>query len=151
MRAFVIAMECEAACVRPHLRPGDRLYVSGIGKVNAAMTTQKAIDEGATEIREGGLKFAGDAAVPSTGKLLLTGGYLMTENVGDFPAELHVNLGELDDAKRYVIASFDGERPATMPTVYVNDSTTYPAGYCLWYSGKNLVFGYRRGAVLLVR
>lgn len=55
MRAFVIAMECEADAVRPHLRPGDRLYVSGIGKVNAAAATQKAIDEGATEIWNAGL------------------------------------------------------------------------------------------------
>ena len=45
MRAFVIAMECEAAAVRPLLGPGDRLYVSGIGKVNAASATQRAVDE----------------------------------------------------------------------------------------------------------
>ena len=55
MRAFVIAMECEAACVRPYLKPGDRLYVSGIGKVNAAAATQKAICEGADEIWNAGL------------------------------------------------------------------------------------------------
>ena len=132
---------------------GDNAASGGLVKTGEGVLTLTAANtyEGATEIREGGLRFAGDAAVPSADKLLLTGGYLMTENVGDFPAELHVNLGELDDAKRYVIASFDGERPATMPTVYVNGSTTYPAGYCLWYRGKDLVFGYRRGAVLLVR
>lgn len=50
MRAFVIAMECEADCVRPHLKPEDRLYVAGIGKVNAAAATQRAICEGADEI-----------------------------------------------------------------------------------------------------
>ena len=55
MRAFVIAMECEADCVRPHLKPGDRLYVSGIGKVNAAAATQRAICEGADEIWNIGL------------------------------------------------------------------------------------------------
>lgn len=55
MRAFVIAMECEAAAVRPHLGPYDRLYVSGIGKVNAAAATQKAICEGADEIWNVGL------------------------------------------------------------------------------------------------
>ena len=33
MRAFVIAMENEAEQVRPFLRDGDRLYVSGVGKV----------------------------------------------------------------------------------------------------------------------
>lgn len=55
MRAFVIAMPCEADAVRPALGPDDRLYVCGIGKVNAAAVTQKAIDEGATEILNAGL------------------------------------------------------------------------------------------------
>ncbi|MGN0834125.1 MAG: hypothetical protein ACI4RD_10840 [Kiritimatiellia bacterium] len=55
MRAFVIAMECEAACVRPWLQPGDRLYVCGIGKVNAAAATQQALCAGATEIWNAGL------------------------------------------------------------------------------------------------
>ncbi len=50
MRAFVIAMENEAEQVRPLLKDGDRLYVSGVGKVNAAAATQKAIDAGAGEI-----------------------------------------------------------------------------------------------------
>ena len=55
MRAFVIAMECEAETVRPWLRPDDRLYVSGVGKVNAAAATQKAICEGADEVWNVGL------------------------------------------------------------------------------------------------
>ena len=55
MRAFVIAMRCEADAVEPHLKPGDRLYVAGIGKVNAAAATQKAICEGADEIWNVGL------------------------------------------------------------------------------------------------
>lgn len=55
MRTFVIAMQCEADAVKPHLRPGDRLYVSGIGKVNAAAAAMKAICEGATEIWNFGL------------------------------------------------------------------------------------------------
>ena len=55
MRAFVIAMESEAKVVRPYLREGDRLYVCGIGKVNAAAATQKAIDDGATEIFNAGV------------------------------------------------------------------------------------------------
>jgi len=65
MRAFVIAMECEADCVRPFLKGDDRLYVSGIGKVNAAAATQKAICEGATEIYNAGLcgGFGADIAV----------------------------------------------------------------------------------------
>ena len=55
MRAFVIAMECEAATVRPFLRMSDRLYVSGIGKTNAAATTMKAICEGADAVWNVGL------------------------------------------------------------------------------------------------
>lgn len=45
MKVFVIAMECEAECVRPHMKEGDKLIVSGIGKVNAAAATQRAISE----------------------------------------------------------------------------------------------------------
>ena len=55
MRAFVIAMRCEADAVEPHLKPEDCLYVAGIGKVNAAAATQKAICEGADEIWNIGL------------------------------------------------------------------------------------------------
>ena len=43
-------MDCEADTVRPFLKSDDRLYVAGIGKVNAAAATQKAICEGATEV-----------------------------------------------------------------------------------------------------
>lgn len=65
MRAFVIAMRKEAEAIRPALGPGDRLYVSGIGKVNAAAATMKAICEGATEIWNAGLAggFGADLAV----------------------------------------------------------------------------------------
>ena len=45
--AFVVAMESEADAVRPHLRHGDRLVVCGVGKVNAALATQRAICDGA--------------------------------------------------------------------------------------------------------
>lgn len=55
MRAFVIAMESEAAAVRPHLGLGDRLFVAGVGKVNAAAATQRAIDAGATEVWNAGV------------------------------------------------------------------------------------------------
>lgn len=55
MRAFVIAMQSEADAVKPCLGPDDRLYVSGVGKVNAAAATQKAICEGADEIWNVGL------------------------------------------------------------------------------------------------
>lgn len=54
-RAFVVAMEREAAAIRPHLIKTDRLYVSGVGKVNAAAATMKAICEGAEEIWNVGL------------------------------------------------------------------------------------------------
>ncbi len=54
-RAFVIAMECEAAAVRPHLKVDDKLYVCGIGKVNAAAATMQAIKDGATEVWNAGL------------------------------------------------------------------------------------------------
>ncbi len=50
MKAFVVAMENEAEQVRHLIGEGDRLYVSGVGKVNAAAATQKAIDAGADEI-----------------------------------------------------------------------------------------------------
>lgn len=55
MRAFVIAMESEAAAVRPPLGADDRLLVAGVGKVNAAAATQRAIDAGATEIWNAGV------------------------------------------------------------------------------------------------
>lgn len=63
MRAFVIAMEAEADCVRPFLKDGDRLYVSGIGKVNAAMAAQQAVGDGATELVNCGLVGGFDPAM----------------------------------------------------------------------------------------
>ena len=55
-RVYVIAMECEADCVRPHLSGDDRLVVSGVGKVNAAAGAMRAILEfGAEEIVNVGL------------------------------------------------------------------------------------------------
>ena len=63
MRAFVIAMENEAAEVRPFLKEGDRLYVAGVGKVNAAAATQKAIDAGADEILNCGVAGGLDPAM----------------------------------------------------------------------------------------
>ena len=63
MRTVVVAMEYEAEAVRPHLRDGDRLVVSGIGKVNAAAATQKAIDEGADEIVNCGVAGGLDASM----------------------------------------------------------------------------------------
>ena len=54
-RAFVIAMPSEADAVRSALAPDDLLFVSGIGKVNAAAATMRAICAGATEIWNVGL------------------------------------------------------------------------------------------------
>lgn len=50
MRAVIVALESEAAAVRACLTAGDRLYVSGVGKVNAAACAQEALDDGATEV-----------------------------------------------------------------------------------------------------
>ena len=88
MRAFVIAMECEAACVRPYLRAGDSLYVCGIGKVNAAAATQRAICEGATEIWNFGF----------------AGGFDPSMNVGDVVAissavEYDFDLAKLNNTR----------------------------------------------------
>ena len=56
MRVYVIAMECEADAIREHIAEGDRLIVSGIGKVAAAAAAQKAISlYGADEIVNAGL------------------------------------------------------------------------------------------------
>lgn len=94
MKAFVIAMACEAEAVKPSMQTGDRLYLSGIGKVNAALATQRAIDEGASEIVNAGV----------------CGGFDETMRIGDVfevgraveydfdLAELnHTRVGQLDE------------------------------------------------------
>ena len=63
MRAFIIAMECEAEQVRPSMKDGDMLIVAGVGKVNAAAATQKAIDAGADEIVNCGVSGGLDPAM----------------------------------------------------------------------------------------
>ena len=63
MRAFVVAMECEAEQVRPFLGEGDALVVAGVGKVNAAAAAQKAIDGGADEILNCGVAGGLDQAM----------------------------------------------------------------------------------------
>ena len=50
MRVYVIAMECEARCVRPILKDDDKMLVCGIGKVNAAAAAQRAISEYGADI-----------------------------------------------------------------------------------------------------
>lgn len=96
MRAYVIAMACEAEAVRPALRAGDRLYLAGIGKVNAALTTQKAIDEGATEIVNAGVSGGFDPTME------IGGVYEVARAVQydfDLSALNHTPVGQLDERK----------------------------------------------------
>lgn len=82
-RAFVIAMECEADAVRPSLGDGDVLLVSGIGKVNAAAATQKAISEyGATHVFNIGL--AG-----GFGRFMRPGDVYEIESAVEYDFDLH--------------------------------------------------------------
>lgn len=71
VRAFVVAMTSEATAVRPHLKPSDRLLVCGVGKVNAAAATQKAIDVGATEIWNVGVAGGLDPAMEVGASLVI--------------------------------------------------------------------------------
>jgi len=94
MRAFVIAMECEADCVRPWMKPDDRLYVCGIGKVNAAAATQKAICEGATEVWNAGLS-------GGFGDKVKVGGVYAVEKAVEYDFDLaklnNTRIGQLDE------------------------------------------------------
>jgi len=94
MRAFVIAMECEADCVRPWMKPDDRLYVCGIGKVNAAAAAQKAICEGATEIWNAGLS-------GGFGDKVEVGGVYAVEKAVEYDFDLaklnNTRIGQLDE------------------------------------------------------
>ena len=105
MRAFVIAMDCEADCVRPWLKPDDRLYVSGVGKVNAAAATQRAICEGADEIWNVGLcgGFGDDVEVGG-----IYGVSQATEYDFDLSVINHVSVGVLDgfDSPYIALAKF---------------------------------------------
>ena len=105
MRAFVIAMDCEADCVRPWLGPDDRLYVSGVGKVNAAAATQRAICEGADEIWNVGLcgGFGDDVEVGG-----IYGVSQATEYDFDLSVINHVSVGVLDgfDSPYIALAKF---------------------------------------------
>ena len=101
MRAWIVAMECEADAVRAALKEGDKLYLSGIGKVNAAMATQQAIDEGATEIINAGL----------------AGGLLPTMNVADvveIGAAIEYDFN-LDDLNHKGIGVLDEREEAKIP------------------------------------
>ena len=94
MRAYVIAMESEAAAVRLALKGDDRLYVCGIGKVNAAMATQKAIDDGATEIVNAGVCGGFDPAME-------IGDVFEVERAVQYDFDLsdlnHTPVGQLDE------------------------------------------------------
>jgi len=94
VRAFIIAMECEADAVRPHLKPDDRLYVCGIGKVNAAAATQRAICEGATEIWNAGL-------CGGFGDAVEVGGIYVVERAVEYDFDLaklnNTRIGQLNE------------------------------------------------------
>ena len=78
-------MECEAEAVRPWLREGDELVVSGIGKVFAAAAAQRAISElGADEVVNCGLcgGFGGDLL--REGRSGCDGGGRQRGNAGQF-------------------------------------------------------------------
>ena len=96
-RAFVVAMECEADAVRPWMKETDVLVVSGIGKVNAAAATQKAIGE-----------FAADLIV-NTG---LAGGFSTDMRVGDIyeieaAVEYDFDLADLNGTRVGVLDEYD--------------------------------------------
>ena len=103
-------MECEASCVRPWLDAEDRLFVSGIGKVNAAAAAQRAIDAGASEVINIGLAGGFGAGVK------LGGVYEVSEAVQfDFDlAQLNgTAIGVLDGYDSpYLKFSPTGEHPA---------------------------------------
>jgi len=110
VRAFVIAMQCEADCVSRLLKPEDRLYVAGIGKVNAAAATMKAICEGATEIWNVGLcgGFGDDVEVGD-----VFGVSQATEYDFDLAKINGVSIGVLDgfDTPYIAMAKVPGEHP----------------------------------------
>ena len=113
MRAFVIAMRFEADAVEPHLKPGDRLYVAGIGKVNAAAATQKAICEGATEIWNFGF----------------AGGFDPSMNVGDIveissAVEYDFDLAKLNGTRVGQLNERDSPYIPLAKTESVNSTTT---------------------------
>lgn len=92
MRAWIIAMAKEAALVEGRLKRGDRLYLSGIGKVNAAAATARAIAEGAEEVRNFGL--AG-----GFGETVRVGGVYQVERAVQYDFDLSeldgVGVGEI--------------------------------------------------------
>jgi len=123
MRAFVIAMECEADTVRPYLRSGDRLYVAGIGKVNAAAATMKAICEGAQVVWNVGVCGGfGDVEV---------GGVYGVESAVEYDFDLAklngTAIGVLDEYKTPYLAMSD-------PEVYAPR-----LGVAAWYRGRRIL------------
>ena len=122
MRAFVIAMECEAEAVRPWLKKDDRLYVSGVGKVNAAAATQKAICEGADEIWNAGL----------------CGGFGDDVEVGDIygvesATEYDFDLSKIDNVSVGVIDGFDS------PYISMAKIPGLPAEGRTWFKGYRIL------------
>lgn len=106
---------------------------------------------GSTTVEEGSLEFAAAGSLPAGSAVILRGGTAVFADASEAPAELEAELGELDPERKYVLASYPNGRPATLPTVKVNGSMSYPNGYRLCFKGNNLVFGYAHGVVLIVR
>lgn len=124
MRAFVIAMPCEAETVRPFLRASDRLFVCGIGKVNAAAATMKAICAGADEIWNVGL----------------CGGFGSDIEVGDIygvssAVEYDFDLAKLNGTRIGVLDEYDTPYLELTPlSTRVADLASRP-----WYCGTRIL------------
>ena len=127
MRAFVIAMQKEADAVRPALGSADRLYVSGIGKVNAAAATMRAICEGADEIWNVGL--AG-----GFGAGMAVGGVYGVEDA----CEYDFDLASINGVSVGVLDGFDS------PYIRLAKIPALQAGAFPWFKGwKTLATGDR--------
>lgn len=109
-RAFIIAMECEAEQVRPWMSDTDILIVSGIGKVNAAAATQKAISE-----------FSADVIINAG----LAGGFSPSMNTGDVyeiesAVEYDFDLAKLNGTRVGVLDEYD------TPYIELNTLNVFP-------------------------
>ena len=110
MRAFIIAMPDEAEAVRPALKEGDRLIVSGIGKVNAATATARALCGGADEILNAGFCGGFDPAMKP-------GDCFEVERAVQYDFDLaelnHTDVGVLDERRdAYLPLAATGRFPA---------------------------------------
>ena len=89
-------MECEADAIKSAMKADDRLYLCGIGKVNAAMVTQQAIDDGADEIINAGLAGGIDTSLKVGDVVGIAAGI---EYDFDLDELNHRGIGVLDERK----------------------------------------------------